>query len=78
MLCCSLDVLSRLWLAGAGNGPPRFGPAAVAALQAPPRLASIDLPPPEVQEVTKALADHWRAKYAALLTEVPAEAEAAA
>jgi len=67
----SLDVLSRLSLAGAGSGPPKFGPEAIAALQAPPRLAGIDLPPPAVAEITQAIAGEWRARFASLLEERP-------
>jgi len=47
-------------------------------LAAPPRLASTDLPPAAVAALTQALADHWRLKFAELLEEAPAEAEAAA
>jgi len=77
MLWRSLDVFSRLWLGGAGAGPPKLGPATVQALQRPPRLASVDLPPPLVAEITQAIAEEGRAKFAALLAEVSEEAEAA-
>jgi hypothetical protein len=73
----SLDTLSRLWLAGADAGPPRFGPQATAALQTPPRLASVDLPPVAVAEVTRGIADEWRARFAELLGAPPEKAKAA-
>jgi hypothetical protein len=72
-----LDVLSRLWLAGAQAGPPRFGPQAVSALQTPPRLASIDLPPVAIREVTEKIAASWRARFKELLEE-PEEGKEAA
>lgn len=62
-----LDTLSRMWVGGAAAGPMPFGPEAIAALQTPPRLAAIDLPPVAVAEVTRAIAGEWRARFAALL-----------
>jgi len=71
----SLDTFSRLWLAGAGAGPPKLGPVTVQVLQYPPRLARVNLAPPAAAAITAAIAAEWRAKFEALLAEAPAEAE---
>ena len=66
-----------MWVGGADCGPMPFGASAVAALQAPPRLASVDLPPVAVAEITRTIADEWRARFRELIEEPSEEAAAA-
>jgi hypothetical protein len=66
-----------MWVAGADAGPPRFGPQAIAVLQHPPRLATVDLPPAAARQAVEAIAGEWRARFRELLEEPLSEAEAA-
>jgi len=71
---------TKMWMGGADCGPMPSGREAAQALQHPPRLARIDLPPPLVREMVERIAAFWRSRFEELLDEcrVPAEAEVAA
>jgi hypothetical protein len=71
-----LDTLSRMWIGGADAGVMPFAPAAVTALQNPPRLARIDLPAVAIYKITQQIAGDWRARFAELLAD-PSKEEGA-
>jgi hypothetical protein len=66
-----IDVLSRLWLAGANAGPVRFGREVILTLQHPPRLVSVDVAPPAARAQTERIAAGWRDRFERLLAEPP-------